>query len=56
MYKIAIIVVAAVAISAAVTAFAPARNPKTVLATTIDPAAMMRDAKGLPVDPAYPAF
>jgi hypothetical protein len=56
MYKIAIIMVAAITIAGAVAAFGPARHPKAALATTIDPTAMMRTAKDLPADPAYPAF
>ena len=56
MSKIAIITAAAVAVSGAVAAFSPAKHPKDVQAITIDPAAMMREARDLPVAPAYPAF
>lgn len=56
MHKIAIIIAVAAAVSGAVAAFSPAKNPRDAQATTIDPAAMMREAKDLPVGPAYPAF
>jgi hypothetical protein len=61
--SIAICIVTVIAICGAVARLGSARNPKAAMVTsidpalaTIDPAAMMREAKNLPVDPVYPAF
>ena len=56
MLKFAIFIVAAIAISGTVAAFGPTRNPESEMVVSIDPTAMPREAKDLPVDPAYPTF
>ena len=62
MARFVIFIVSAVAIFGAVAAFGPTRNPEGEMIVSIDPrvsidpTAMMREAKNLPVDPAYPTF
>jgi hypothetical protein len=55
MFKIAIVIVAAVTISGALAVLRSPRNAG-VQVTPINPTAMMQQAKDLPVDPSYPAF
>lgn len=56
MFKIAIVIIAAVTISGALAVLGPSKNPGNAPVPPINPTAMMQQAKDLPVDPSYPAF